>query len=195
MTHYLIEIRLYGPAKRYLKNIIWDVAKKFKVTGAIRRRPVPHITLAGPFTSSHIEEVIKEVESVGRKYHPIPFQIKGFDHFISTNGKRVIGLHINPSKELEDLRWELAQRMEPWTTLKEYDKKRDFLFHTTIALKDIDRKYSKISRYIEEKESFEINTHMLRICILRNSKILYEYDLHLHLTHLHGSDFVALHSF
>lgn len=180
MTHYLIEIRLHGPTKRYLKNLIWDIAKKFRVTGAITRRPVPHITLAGPFTSSHIGEITRAVESVGRKYYPMPFQIKGFYHFTSTKGKKVIGFHINPSKELENLRWELAQQIERWATLKEYDKKRNFLFHATIAFKDIDRKFSKIFQYLGEKEDFEINTHMLRICILRNSKILYEYDLHLH---------------
>jgi len=179
MTHYLIEIRLHGPAKRYLRNLIWDIAKKFRVIGAIKKRPVPHITLAGPFTSTHINEIIRGVESVGRHYRPIPFQIKGFDSFISTKGKRVLGLHINPSRELEDLRWKLAQRIMPWATLKEYDRKKEFLFHATIAFKDIDRKFSKISQYLSEKEDFEINTTMIRICILRNSLILYEYDLHL----------------
>lgn len=148
--------------------------------GAIRRRPVPHITLVGPFTSSYIRQIIKEVESVGRKYNPISFQIKGFDSFTSTKGQKVIGFYINPSRELENLRWELAQRIEPYAILKEYDKQRDFIFHATIAFKDIDRKFSKIYRYLQEQEGFEINTHMLRICILRNSKIIYEYDLHLH---------------
>jgi calcineurin-like phosphoesterase family protein/2'-5' RNA ligase len=180
MTRYLIEIRLHGPAKRYLKSLIWDIAKKFRVTGTIRKRPVPHITLAGPFASTHIKEILREVESVGRQYHPIPFQIKGFDSFVSTKGQKVIGLHINPSKELEVLRWQLAQRIMPWATLKEYDKKKEFLFHATIAFKDIDRKYYKIFQYLSDKEDFEINTNMIRICILRNSMILYEYDLNLH---------------
>jgi calcineurin-like phosphoesterase family protein/2'-5' RNA ligase len=181
MAKYLIEIRLYGYAKRYARNIIWDVAKKFRVKGATRRRPVPHVTLAGEFTSSHIREIIREVESVGRKYNPIPFQIKGIDSFTSKKGQKVIGFHINPSKQLENLRWELAQRIKPYAELKEYDKKKDFIFHATIAFKDIDRKFSKIYRYLQEQEGFEINTHMLRICILRSSnrKILCEYDMHL----------------
>jgi 2'-5' RNA ligase len=100
MTHYLIEIRLYGPAKRYLKNLILDVAKRFRVTGAVKRRPVPHITLVGPFRTYRIKEVVKEVERVGNKFNPIPFQIKGFNSFISTKGQRVLSLDIKPSKEL-----------------------------------------------------------------------------------------------
>ena len=69
MPHYLIEIRLYGPAKRYLKGLIWDVAKRFRVTGAIRRRPVPHITLVGPFITNQINEVVREVEAVGKNFN------------------------------------------------------------------------------------------------------------------------------
>ena len=180
MTHYLIEIRLYGPAKRYLKNLIWEIAKKFRVTGAIKRRPVPHITLVGSFTTYHVREVVKEVEQIGKKFNPIPFQIKGFNSFVSTKGQRVLSLNIKPSKELKELRWGLAQRLAPLANLKEYDKRKEFLFHATVAFKDIDKKFYKIFKYIEEKEGFDINTHMLRICIIRNSKIFYEYDLHLH---------------
>jgi len=180
MAEYLIEIRLYGYAKTYAKNLIWDVAKKFRVKGAISKRPVPHVTLAGEFTSSRIGKIIEEVESVGKKYNKIPFQIKGYDCFTSTKGHKVIALHINPSKELENLRWELAQRIEHYAILKEYDKQRYYHFHVTIAFKDIDRKYRKICRYLQNLEDYEINTHMLRICIIRSSnhKILYEYDLH-----------------
>jgi len=49
MPQYLIEFRFQGYARKYLKRSIFDVARRFHVEGVTRRRPVPHITLAGPF--------------------------------------------------------------------------------------------------------------------------------------------------
>ena len=176
MTHYLIEFRFQGYAKKYLKRVIFDVARKFDVRGVTRKRPVPHITLAGPFETREIERVIRDVESVAKNYNLVNFKLKGFGYFNNPNGK-VIYADIEPSKELEELRWELAKRLMKYVELKGGDKNKQFSFHATIAFKDVDRKFSDIWRYLKSKEEPYINQYLLRIAILRNGKIMYEYDL------------------
>lgn len=177
MPHYLIEFRFHGSAKRYLRKLIFDVARRFHVTDVTRKRPVPHITLAGPFETGDIKSVIRDVEGVAKNYNLVNFKLKGFGYFNNPDGK-VIYADIEPSKELEELRWELANRLMRYAKLQEWDKKEDFSFHATIAFKDIDRKFPKIWQYLKSKEIPKINQHLLRLTILgKGSKIVAEYDL------------------
>ena len=176
MPHYLIEFRFHGYAKKYLKRRIFEVARRFHVRGVTRKRPVPHISLAGPFETRDIKRVIRDVESAAKNYNLVNFKLKGFGYFNNPNGK-VIYADIEPSKELEELRWELAQRLMKYAELKEEDKNKKFAFHATIAFKDIDRNFPKIWKYLQNIEIPYINQYLLRMTILRNGKILYEYDL------------------
>ncbi|MEA2032783.1 MAG: 2'-5' RNA ligase family protein [Euryarchaeota archaeon] len=177
MPHYLIEFRFHGYANKYLKRQIFEVARRFHVKGVTRKRPVPHISLAGPFETRDIKRVIRDVEIVAKNYKLVNFKLKGFGYFNNPNGK-VIYADIEPSKELEELRWELAKRLTKYAELKEWDKNNKFSFHATIAFKDIDRKFSDIWRYLKSKEEPNINQHLLRITIIGGgSKIVSEYDL------------------
>jgi 2'-5' RNA ligase len=176
MPHYLIEFRFHGYAKKYLKRRIFEVARRFHVRGVTRKRPVPHISLAGPFETRDIKRVIRDVESVAKNYELVNFKLKGFGYFNNPNGK-VIYADIEPSKELEELRWELTTRLMKYAELKEWDKNKKFSFHATIAFKDIDRKFYDIWRYLKSKEEPNINQHLLRITILGGGKIVCEYDL------------------
>ena len=49
MRHYLIEFRFQGKAKKKMKNLIWEIDKKFRLKRARIKRPIPHITLVAPF--------------------------------------------------------------------------------------------------------------------------------------------------
>ena len=86
MPQYFIEIRFHGYARRYLKRLILKVARRFHVKGVTRKRPVPHISLAGPFETKDIERVIRDVESVAKKYNLVNFKLKGFGYFNKSNG-------------------------------------------------------------------------------------------------------------
>jgi 2'-5' RNA ligase len=177
MPHYLIEFRFHGYAKRYLRKLIFDVARCFHVRGITRKRPAPHVTLAGPFETRSIERVINDVENIAENYDLVNFKLKGFGYFDNPNGK-VIYADIEPSKELEELRWELTTRLMKYAELKEWDKDKRFSFHATIAFKDIDRKFPDIWRYLKSKEVPNINQYLLRITIIgKGSKIVAEYDL------------------
>lgn len=177
MALFLIEFRLHGYAKEYTKGLISDVAKRFGVKGVTRRRPVPHICLYGPSEADNIKKIASEVKRIGQKYTLVPFKVKGFGYFREEH--KVIYLDMDPSSELKELRWELAQRLSKISTPQSWDMRRKFHFHATIAFKDIDEKFDKIWSYIKAKEEPNINQDLLRITILdgNSREIVYEYDL------------------
>ena len=142
MPHYLIEFRFHGYAKKYLKRRIFEVARRFRVRGVTRKRPVPHITLAGPFETRNIKRVIRDVESVAKNYDLVNFKLKGFGYFNNPNGK-VIYADIEPSKELEELRWELAKRLMKYVELKEWDKDKKSHFMLQSPLRTLTGNFLK----------------------------------------------------
>ena len=179
MVHYLIEFRFHGYAKRYAKKLIYDISKKFKVKGITRKKVVPHITLFGPFTTKNEKKMIYEVANVAKKYSFVSFVIKGFNYF-NNPGNKVIYLDIEPSEELKQLRYELANNLKKISSSKSSQDRKGkdkFYFHATIAFKDIDRKFDRIWRYIKNKEEPNIQQYLLRITILKGRRILREYDL------------------
>ena len=64
MSDFFIEFRFHGYAKRCLRELVWEVAKKFRVRGAIRERPVPHMALFyGTPRHVNTRKVLAAVES------------------------------------------------------------------------------------------------------------------------------------
>ena len=175
MVHYLIEFRFHGYAKKYAKHLIHEVARKFRVKGVTRNRAVPHITLFGPFTTRQEKKIVSEVIKVGEEFSLVPFIVKGFDYF--DKEQKVIYLDIDPSAELKELRQELAKKLIKISDAQQWDRKKQFQFHSTVAFRDIDSKFPKIWEYIKKKEEPNIKQHLLRITIIKRGKILYEYDL------------------
>jgi len=177
MDNYSVQLRLQGFAKKYAKEVIHDVARKFYVNGVTQKRAVPHISLFGNFKTLNEKEIISEIKSVGRRYELVPFRIKGFDFFDNKKNK-VIYLDVEPSEELKNLRRDIYRRLSKYSNnCKKSDMKHDFDFHATVAFKDIDYKFERIWDYIQMKRVPYINQYLLRITILKNSKILCEYDL------------------
>lgn len=176
MTNFFIEFRMHGYAKEYAKDVIYSVAKKFRVRGITRKRVVPHIALYGPGKTSDIRKVISAVEKVGRRYTLVPFKVKGFGYFDRTS--KVIYFDINPSQELEDLRWILSQELKKISTGQSWDSQRNHSFHATIAFRDINAQFDRIWAYLKSKEESNINQHLLRITVLgARGRIVCEYDL------------------
>lgn len=177
---YLVEVRLSGYAKKFTKELIWDISKRFHVRGVTIRRPVPHLTLAGTFEETNkkkIWDVVRAVEEVCENYDIVPYRMYNYSYLTDSKGKKVIYIDVEPSKALDELRWELAKKLERIIDLKSFQRNRSFKFHITIAFKDIDKKFDRIWKYLQNKEKPNIHSHALRITILKNSKILREYDL------------------
>ena len=183
---YLIELRLDGTAKSVTRNLTYNIAKKFHVKGNIRKRPVPHVTLFGPFYTRQISDVIQSIKDIGIQFSSLDYKVDGFNYFEKKKtflkipvGKRksVIYLNIIPHDSLISCQKMLAKRLFSITNTSEFDDpKDDFYFHATIAMKDISDKFDKIWEYLDNLGiNFEDSCY--RLTLLREGKIMYEYDL------------------
>jgi 2'-5' RNA ligase len=176
MAGFLVEFRMHGYAKEYAKDLVYSVAKKFRVKGVTRRRVVPHISLYGPGKTNDIRKVISAVEKVGRQYTLVPFKIKGFGYFNKT--PKVIYFDISPSQELENLRWELSQELKQVSIGQSWDSRKNHSFHATIAFRDIDTQFNGIWSYLKSREEPDISQYLLRITVIgARARIICEYDL------------------
>jgi len=176
-ANYLIEFRYHGYAKKYLKSLVNEVDSKFKLKN---KKVFPHITMFGPFHTNHQREVINTFKKVCSRHNKIPFRLKGFSNF----NKRVIYSEIFPSPELIKIRQEVAKELNKLKSffifkkvktigISDFEKK--FYFHSTIAM-NLGPKFDKVWNYLRKKKSSKISQHLLRLTLLRNGKILYEYD-------------------
>lgn len=175
ITHFFVEFRFHDYPKRYLKGLMHEVARKFRVRGA---RPVPHMALFyGSPGKTDIRKVCTMVERVGKKYTVVPFKVDKFEPCNGEEGK-VIAAGITASPELKRLRLELAGELSKICTPHRFDTQPEFWFHAAIV-KGIDQQnFDRIWNYVNAKEKPLINQCLLRITVLnKNRKIMREYDL------------------
>ena len=183
---FLIEIRIRGDINDLCKKLIFDIYRKFRVSGMVRKRPVPHITLFGPFSCRSMKDVIQAIKVTGKDYSKLEYQVKGFDYFelkkkflfITTSSrKNVIYLKVNPSDELAEFRSKLAQKLLKITDSSNIDSDSEFHFHATLAMKDIDRKFDDIWEYLKRYDIAKYGVSY-RVTLLKKGKIVCEYDFH-----------------
>jgi calcineurin-like phosphoesterase family protein len=178
MAGFFVEFRFHDEPKHYLKGLMHEVAQKFRVKGAIKQRPVPHMALFyGSPGKTDIRKVSAAVEKVGKQYRLVPFKVDKFDWRDGREGK-VIAAVMTASPELKKLRLELRKELSKICTPCQFDTQPDFWFHSVIAFKDIDRRFEDIWRYVNKKEKPCFDQHLVRITILgRGRRIIREYDL------------------
>ena len=203
----LVEFRLRGYAKEYAKWASARVLNKAKSLGIRKLNGpkfISHITLFGGAKTNNWKWISDEVRRIGRTYTLVPFQIKGVSNF-NNRDKQVIYLEVDPSMKLEQLRWELAQSLTkisseyaPWDIRPKYE------FHSTVGIfqPTSNEKFSQLCSYAETQCTLAlfkrrkmsiflrlfsifrprdydsgINQHLLRVTVLRRSRIYCEYDL------------------
>jgi calcineurin-like phosphoesterase family protein/2'-5' RNA ligase len=167
---YFIEFRFSGFAKQSIKELKTNITKKFGVT---RGKIIPHITIVRSASTRDEKRLLDEIVDVCKKYELVKFRMTGFDNFED----RVIFVEIDPSQELKNLRLEIAQRLYKFCKISKIDMEKDFKFHATIVLKDIQRKFDRIWDYVQTWRIPEMEQYVLRITVIKNQKILAEYDL------------------
>lgn len=205
---FLVEFRLRGYAREYAEWASAQILQKAKNLGIKElggQRFVSHITLFGGARTNNWKWLTNEVERIGQKYTLAPLNIRGISNF-DNKTKQIIYLDVDPSPELEALRWELAQRLtkisfeyQPWDTTPKYE------FHSTVGIFQpaLGDKFGQLCKYAEtqcslaifkqQNKSFfgrlfssisgrddydiGINQHLLRITVLKGSRIHCEYDL------------------
>ena len=205
---FLVEFRLRGYARKYAEWASARIGRKAKSLG-IREvnghRFVSHVTLFGGARTNNWKWIANDVERIGQKFTLVPLKIRGISNF-DNRTKQIIYLDVDPSPELEELRWELAQRLTkisfeyaPWDTTRRYE------FHSTVGIfqSTSDGKFRQLRDFAESQCSLEafkrqemsffvrlfrslmrrrdldagVSQHLLRITVLRRSRIHCEYDL------------------
>lgn len=171
MPQYLNEIRL-GKQKQVFRGIIADVRDQFNLHS--NKRPVPHVTIFGPYDTKQGVEVKKRTQNVLSEYSVVPFTVSGFDSFEDTN---VVYADVKPSKELQSLRRDLANRLEPVTyNQRAWDLCDSYEFHITIAA-NLGDQTASVLQYVEGEYEVDIQLHATRFPALDRRRMMWEWDL------------------
>jgi hypothetical protein len=173
MTRYLIDIRLMGPVKQQVR----DLSARLQQTFGLKKNLVaPHITLAGPFSTGDEARLVADFTRVSTAQREIPrYDVGGYGFFDAT---RVVSVAITPDENLKQFRYRLAQAIAPYCTLREYDRDAadNFRFHATLAMKLDWLTYQRIRWHFRNEEPVVYRHHPIRATLLRDTKILCEYD-------------------
>jgi len=173
MTRYLIDIRLMGPVKQQIRELSERLREKF---GLEKNLVAPHITLAGPFSTDDEARLVSGFTHVCTAQEGIPrYDVGGYGFFDAT---RVVYVTITPDENLQQFRYRLAKAIAPYCALREYDldSADKFRFHATLAMKLDWLTYQRIKWYFRKQEPVVYRHHPIRATLLRNTKILCEYD-------------------
>jgi 2'-5' RNA ligase len=173
VTRYLIDIRLMGSVKHQISNLSNQLREKFNLG---EKLVVPHITLAGPFSTDDEEKLVEDFTRICTAQNRIPkYELGGYGFFDET---KVIFVTITPDENLKQFRYRLSQVISSYCTLREYDldSAEEFRFHATLAMKLDWLTFQRIKWYFRGQECVVYRHHPIRATLLRNSKILCEYD-------------------
>ena len=173
MTRYLIDIRMMGSVKQQIRSLGNHLEEKFHLSNKL---VVPHITLAGPFSTDNENKLIEDFTRICADQQEVPkYEVGGYGFFDET---RVVFVTITPDENLKQFRYHLSRAISPYCSLRDYDldSAEEFRFHATLAMKLDWLTFRRIKWYFRERESVIYRHHPIRVTLLRNSKILCEYD-------------------
>jgi 2'-5' RNA ligase len=173
MTRYLIDIRLMGSVKHQIRTLSDQLQEKFNPG---EKLVVPHITLAGPFPTDNEEKLVEDFTRVCTNQKVTPkYELGSYGFFDDT---RVVFVTITPDENLKQFRYQLSRAISPYCTLRDYDldSAEEFRFHATLAMKLDWLTFQRIKWYFRGQEHVIYRHHPIRATLLRNSKILCEYD-------------------
>lgn len=173
MTRYLIDIRMMGSVKQQISTLSDRLEERFRIGN---RLVVPHITLAGPFSTENEEQLIADFTRICTSQKEIPnYELGGYGFF---DDSRVVFVTITPDDTLKQFRYQLSRAIFPYCSLRSYDldSAEEFRFHATLAMKLDWLTFQRIKWYVRRQDSVMYHHHPIRATLLRNSKILCEYD-------------------
>ena len=152
--------------------MINHLKKKFHLPTS--SKVVPHISLAGGFTTNNEKQLLKDFVSICSKTPLCKYTVDGFGYFENETG--VIFIEIKANENLKTFRWTLAQKLACYCKLKEFDHKQDFNFHATLVMNLKDHEFSRLKKYIDSRPEPKYKQVLIRATILKSGKILCEYD-------------------
>jgi len=173
MTHYLIDIRLMGSVKHQIQTLSTQLSERFNLKDKL---VIPHITLAGPFATSDEKRLVEDFSGICANQAATPkYEVGRYGFFDNT---RVVFVTITPDESLKQFRHQLSRAIAPYCTLRNYDLDAadEFRFHATLAMKLDWLTFQRIKWYFRNQEPVTYRHHPLRATLLRNSRIVCEYD-------------------
>lgn len=173
MTHYLIDIRLMGSVKHQIRTLSNHLTEKFNLRNKL---VTPHITLAGPFSTHDEKKLVEDFTRICSNQKVIPkYEVGSYGFFDDT---RVVFVTITPDENLKQFRYQLSQVLITYCLLRNYDldSADEFRFHATLAMKLDWLTFQRIKWSFRGHESVIYRHHPIRATLLRNTKILCEYD-------------------
>jgi hypothetical protein len=162
--------------KRDIRSIVYDVRKKLRIEGS---RPIPHISIVYDPTPRNARRderrLISDFNSICAKYPLMEFQFGGFGSF-SDSGTAII--KVIPPPPMVDLRWDLICRLREYCVMHpKFDATRNnFSPHAAIALKLSSQKLGDVMDHLDKFEQPRKHYYLARATLLKNSRILSEYD-------------------
>jgi 2'-5' RNA ligase len=173
MTRYLIDIRMMGSVKQQIRGLRDQLQEKFSLGNKL---VVPHITLAGPFSTANEEKLVEDFTRVCTDQKEIPrYEVGGYGFF---DDSRVVFVTITPDGTLKQFRYQLSRAISPYCSLRSYDLDSSdaFRFHATLAMKLDWLTFQRMKWYFRMQEPVIYRHHPIRATLIRNAKILCEYD-------------------
>jgi 2'-5' RNA ligase len=173
MSRYLIDIRLMGSVKQQIRHLSNQLEEKFSLGNKL---VIPHITLAGPFSTRDEKNIIEDFTRVCTDQKEIPkYSVGNYGFFDNT---RVVFVTISPDKSLQQFRYRIARALSPYCTLRDYDldSAEEFQFHATLAMKLDWLTFQRIKWHFRKQEPVLYRPQPIRVTLLRNSQIMCEYD-------------------
>ena len=173
MNRYLIDIRLMGSVKEQISDLSNRLHEKFSLGD---KRIIPHISLVGPFSTDNEEKLLEDFTRICREQTLVPqYEIGGYGFFDTS---RVIFVKIEPDENLRQFRYRLSSALAPYCSLRAYDldDADAFRFHSTLAMKLDWLTFQRIKWYFRNQESVRFRHHPIRVTLLRNSRLVCEYD-------------------
>jgi len=162
-----------GSVNRQISRLSDQLAEKFNSGNKL---VVPHITLAGPFSTNDEERLVSDFARICADQPGVPrYSIGGYGFFPDS---RAVFVNIIPDEQLKRFRFRLSRALAPYCTLRKYDfdSEEAFSFHATLAMKLDWLTFQRIKWYFRNQESVVFRHHPIRATLLRNSRILCEYD-------------------
>ncbi|RPI35984.1 MAG: 2'-5' RNA ligase family protein, partial [Methanoregulaceae archaeon] len=173
MTRYLIDIRMMGSVKQQIRTLSDHLEEKFRIGNKL---VVPHITLAGPFSTESEKKLIADFTRVCTDQTKIPhYELGGYGFF---DDSRVVFVTITPDETLKQFRYQISRAISPYCSLRDYDRDSadEFRFHATLAMKLDWLTFQRIKWHFRRQERVIYRHHPIRATLLRNSRIVCEYD-------------------
>ena len=162
-----------------MKKLIYEIDKKFRVW---KHRAVPHITIVAPFGTNNQKRLVHDFKSVCSQYSIMNFKVNGYGCFKNSG---VVYVNIEPSEKLKEFKKELLKIFSSYCKLNTTDISyflgifkfyKKWSPHATLAMKLKEDKFIKIKNYIERKKEPNYKHCLIRVALIKNNRILYEYD-------------------